>query len=76
MKQKGDKYTSKDIQNEMMKFMTLHILRKTAAKIRSADFFTIMVDEATGVASISQLTSWICWVDDNLDCHENFIGVH
>ena len=36
--------------------MALQALRKIAAEISSADFFTIMVDEATNVANILQLT--------------------
>ena len=35
-----------------------------------------MVDEGTEVANISQLTLCIRRVDDNLDCHEDFIGLH
>ena len=76
MKQKGDKCTSKDIQNKMIKVMALQILRKVAVEIRNADFFNIMVDEATDVANISQFTLCIRWVDDNLDCHEYFIELH
>ena len=53
VKRKGDKYTSEDIQNEMMKVMVLQVLREIAAKIRSADFFNIMVDETTNVINIS-----------------------
>ena len=63
MSQKGDKFTPKDIQNEMMKVMVLQVLREIAAEIRSADFFTIMVDEVTDNADISQLTLCIHWVD-------------
>ena len=37
------------------------------------NFFTIMVDDATDVANISQLTLCIHWVDDNLYYHEDFI---
>ena len=76
MKRKGDKYTSKDIQNESMKVMALQVLREIEAEIRSADFFTIMVDGAAHFANISQLTLCIHWVDDNLDCQEDFIGLH
>lgn len=36
--------------------MALQALQKIAAEIISADFFTIMVDEATNVANISKLT--------------------
>ena len=67
VKRKGDKYTSEDIQNEMMRVMALQVLREIAAKIRSADFFNIMVDETTNVTNISQLVLCIRWVNDNLD---------
>ena len=76
MKQKGDNYTFKDIQNKTMKVMALQVLREIARENRSADFFTFMVDEATDVANISQLTLCIRWVEDNLDCHEDFIELH
>ena len=76
MKRRADKYTSKDIQNEMMKIMALRVLRDIASQIRSADFFTIMVDEATDVSNVSQLVLCIRWVDENLCAHEEFIGLH
>ena len=59
-----------------MKVMALQVLREIARENRSADFFTFMVDEATDVANISQLTLCIRWVEDNLDCHEDFIKLH
>ena len=36
-----------------MRVMALQVLREIAAKIRSADFFNIMVDETTNVTNIS-----------------------
>ena len=59
-----------------MKVMALQVLREIARENRRADFFTFMVDEATDVANISQLTLCIRWVEDNLDCHEDFIELH
>ena len=38
MKQKTDKYTSADIQNEMVKVMALRVLRKIAGSLQSAHF--------------------------------------
>lgn len=76
MKRKGDKYMSADIQNEMMKIMALRILREIAGNIGSAEFFTIMADEATDVANVSQLVLCIRWVDDELNTYEDFIGLH
>ena len=64
-----------DMQNEMLKVMALKILRDIAAEIRSVEFFTIMVDEATDVSNVSQLVLCIRWVDE-LNPHEDFIGLH
>ena len=47
-----------------------------ALEMCCTDFFTIMVDEATNAANISQLTLCICWVGSNMDCHKDFIGLH
>ena len=73
---KGDRYTHHEIQNEMMKLMAHQVLREIGAEIRGAEFFSIMVDEATDVSNISQLTLCIRWVDDLLNCYEDFIGLH
>ena len=51
MKRKTDKYTSADIQNEIMKVMALHILRNVAFSVRSSKFCTIMVDETTDASN-------------------------
>ena len=56
MKPNGDKYTSKDIHNKMMKVLMLQVFQQIAVEICSADFFTTMVDKATNVANIAQLT--------------------
>ena len=54
----------------------LQIFQETAAELRSANFFTIIVDEATDVANISRLTLCIQWVDDKLDCRKDFIRLY
>lgn len=41
----GDKYTSPDIQNEILHLMSYTILREVVKNIQHADYFTIMVDE-------------------------------
>ena len=64
------------MKNKTMKVMALQVLREIAAEIRSVDFCTIIVDEATDVANISQLTLCILYVDNDLDCHEDFIGLY
>ena len=46
---KTDKYTSGDIQNEIVKVMALHVLRQIATSLQSAPFFTVMPDGTTDV---------------------------
>ena len=76
MNKTGDKWTTKDPQNELMKIMALGVLRDIASEIKGADFFTIMADEATDSANKTQLTLNIRWVDDDLYCHEDFMGLN
>lgn len=76
MKPNGDKYTSKDIHNKMMKVLMLQVFQQIAAEICSADFFITMIDKATNVANIAQLTLCISWVDNNLDSNKDLIALH
>ena len=38
--------------------------------------FTLMADETADVANIEQLVICIRWVDEQLNAHEEFIGLH
>ena len=60
----------------MMKVMGLKILREIAYNVREADFYSIMCDEATDVANVSQLVVCLRWVDDELNAHDEFIGTN
>ena len=59
----------------MMKVMALKIFREIAYNAREADFYSIMCDEATDVANVSQLVVCLQWVDDELNAHDEFIGL-
>lgn len=50
---KANKYTSADIQNELLQVMALSILRKIAANIQNRPF-SVMVDETTDVNTQEQ----------------------
>ena len=56
---KGSNYTSHDTQDEMLKVMALQVLREIAREIRSAEFYSIMVDETSDVSNIEQLVMCI-----------------
>ena len=56
LQKKSGKYTSHDIQNEMLKLMALSILRKIAVNLRTTEFYTIMVDECTDISNHEQVS--------------------
>ena len=76
VQKKTDKYTSPDIQNEMLDVMALKVLRTIVSNIQAAPFFSIMVDETTDIANKEQLVVCLRWVDDSFESHEDFIGLH
>jgi len=52
---KANKYTSHDIQDELLKSMALCVLQKISANLAEANFFCIMCDECTDAANREQL---------------------
>ena len=75
LKKKTNKYTAPDMQNEMLKVMSLIILHEIAFKIRNRPF-TIMVDETTDASVEEQCVVVIRWIDDGLEAHEDFVGMY
>ena len=43
--------------------------------IQDVHFYSIMCDEATDVKNVSELVVCLCWVDDELEAHDEFIGL-
>ena len=73
---KTKKYTSSDIQNEMIEIMAFSILRKVCQSIRSADFYCIMADETSDISRKEQMVFVIRWISDTFDIHEDFLGLY
>jgi len=76
IKKKSDKYTSPDVQNEMLEVMSRSILHKIISDIQNALFYAIMVDETTDRSNQEQVVLVLRWVDDALEAHEDFIGLY
>ena len=70
-----DKFTSPEIQNELLSIMALKIIRDIYQEI-SGKWYTIMVDETTDSADIEQMVFCLRYVDDSLQAHEEVIGLH
>ena len=63
---KTDKYTSAEMQNNMLQIMGLTILREIATCLQNSDFFSIMADETSHLSNHEQLVICIRCVDDKL----------
>uniref|UniRef100_H3AM22 DUF4371 domain-containing protein n=1 Tax=Latimeria chalumnae TaxID=7897 RepID=H3AM22_LATCH len=75
LKKSQDKFTSTQIQNEVMEIMAHEILRKIASRF-SGRKFSVMVHESTDISNTEQLVFCVRYVDDDLNTHEEFIGMH
>ena len=70
-----DKFTSPDIQNEILQIMAITIQRKISSEI-CGKWYTIMVDETTDISNTEQMVFCLRYVDSCLEVHEDFIGLH
>ena len=77
LRKRDEKYTSPEIQNELLETMALGMMRQISANIQNATFFTIIAYEtAADVSKREQLVIRIWSVDDYFVIHEDFIGMH
>ena len=76
LEKKTDKYTSPEMQNEILKTMAMQVLRSIVESLRSVPFLTIMVDETTDISNKEQVVICFRWVDDKLESHEEFAGMY
>jgi len=75
MNKRTTKYTSHEVQNDLLKVMALNILRSVAVRLYDAMFFTIMADEKTDASNREQVTIILRWIDDtDFSVHEEFVG--
>ena len=76
LERKTDKYTSPEMQNEIIKTMAMQVLRHIVESIKSVPFLTIMIDETTDVSNKEQVVVCFRWVDAKLYSHEEFVGLY
>lgn len=72
----GYKWTSHDIQNEIIDLLGKSVLRKVLASIKKTEHFSIMVDETSDSSIHEQVSFCIRTVDDSLIINEDFIGLY
>ena len=76
LKRKVNKYTSHEIQNDIIKVMAMHVLRNVATSLQQSPFLTLMMDETTDISNKEQTTIVIRYVSEHLEVHEEFLGLY
>ena len=77
MLKRTDKYTSHDMQNDMLKAMAHKVLRNINNRLHNASFFTIMADETTDTSNKEQVVIVFRYVDNtDFSVEEEFIGLY
>ena len=76
LKRKCNKYTSHEIQNELLKIMAHNVLRSIAVDLQKSTFLTIMIDETTDISNREQVTIVIRRVNDDFEVYEEFLGLY
>ena len=56
--------------------MALTIWRGIVISIRDSGYYSIMADESSATSNVEQFLICICWVDNMLEPHEDYIGFH
>lgn len=75
LEKKSEKYTSHDIQNEILMLMAHQILRDLTDEIRDS-FYATICDEYTDISNKEQLTLCLRWVDELFNINEDFLGFY
>ena len=70
LKRKNETYTSKDLQNEMIKLMAHACLQAISSELQQAQYYTLMADETTNSSNKEQLVTGFLCVDESLQVHE------
>lgn len=73
--EKKIKYTSHDIQNEIVKLMALYVLRNMSQILQDSPFLTLMMDETTDVSNKEQVVIVMRRVSESFEVHEEFLGL-
>ena len=76
LQRRVNKYTSPEIQNDLIKVIARHVMRNIAEKLHRSPFVTIMVDETTDITNQEQVTVVMRRLDEHLVVYEEFLGLY
>ena len=63
------------IQNDLIRNLGHHMLQSITKELQSSPFVTVMADETTDCSNREQVTIVVRHVAENLEVHEEFIGL-
>ena len=72
----GNKYTSHDIQNELLEIIVNTVLREKTEEVGENVLFSIMGDDYTNISNKGQLSLSSCSVKENLEIQEAILGFY
>lgn len=75
MGRKEEKYTSPNIQNELINDLAEEVLKNICEKMKAANFFSIMADESADVSNQEQVVVCIRWVGNDFEIMEDFVAI-
>ena len=67
MEKSAEKYTSHDIQNEILDIMALTVAREICCGIRRASYYTIMAGEVIDASNREQVVVCFRWDDNDFE---------
>ena len=76
LKKKADKYTSGEIQKEILKIMACQVLQAVIKNVKEAGYYSIMVDECVDSSNKEQLVICFRYVSNELEVNEDFVGFY
>ena len=76
LERKTNKYTSHEVQNELITLMATRILRSLSDKLQSSPFISIMIDETTDVTNQEQVTIVMRRIENDFEVYEEFLGLY
>lgn len=74
--QNKQKWTSHEVQDELIEMMAHTVLRNMLQEIRDRDFYSLIVDETTDVSTLEQVSISIRSVDAEFEIYEDFLGLY
>ena len=76
LERRYNKYTSPEIQNELLSVMGKLVLQNISAKLQQSHYLTLMLDETTDVSNCEQTVVVLRRVTDDLQVFEEFLGLY